>query len=608
MIIFLHPPLKIILYYNIPYYNTMADFQRDLLVYGGIDSTKGNMFLKGNVRMLGAGSSLADLTVGNLSVTGNAVIPGISFASLTVAGNVTSGKNFIGNGALLTGVTSTLPSTGNIDISGNITGTYANVTTVNGSSGNIGNVQLQGGNVRASGQINAIGNVVGNFFIGNGTQLTGITTTLPPVVTADIRGNIIGTYANVQGVIALAGNIGNVAIDSENVRLSGQINALGNVVGNFFIGNGSQLTGLIPPVVTADIRGNIIGTYANVQGVIALAGNIGNVAIDSENVRLRGQVNALGNVVGNFFIGNGSQLTGLIPPVVTADVRGNIIGTYANVQGVIALAGNIGNVAIDSENVRLSGQINALGNVVGNFFIGNGSQLTGLIPPVVTADFRGNIIGTYANVQGVIALAGNIGNVAIDSENIRLSGQINALGNVVAPIFIGNGSQLTDLTPTKITAPGFRAYQSVSQFLPGGVSTLYQFDTLDTTFDNTYYNRTGAPVFVNGRSIPAYAFSPNVAGFYLISATTRTDMVNNGGEIVTIVYKNNAAYANGSDVNIPAGGSNFSSTVSTLMYLNGTSDYAQLYIFSLPASNSGAGVNSFAWFDGLLMNTGTVVK
>ena len=519
----------------------MADFKRDLLVYGGINAITGNMLLKGNINMLGNGSSLADLTVGNLSVTGNAVIPGISFASLTVAGNITSGKNFIGNGALLTGVTSTLPSSGSIDISGNVTGTYANVTTVNGSSGNIGNVQIQGGNVRASGQINALGNVVANFFIGNGTQLTGITTTLPPVVTADVRGNLIGTYANVQGVIALAGNIGNIAIDSENIRLNGQVNALGNVVGNFFIGNGSLLTGVIPPVVTADVRGNLIGTYANVQGVIALAGNIGNVAIDSENIRLRGQVNALGNVVGNFFIGNGSLLTGVIPPVVTADVRGNLIGTYAN-------------------------------------------------------------------VQGVIALAGNIGNVAIDSENIRLNGQITTLGNVVAPLFIGNGSQLTDLAPTKITAPGFRAYQSVSQFLPGGVSTLYQFDTLDTTFDNTYYNRTGAAVIVNGRSIPAYAFSPNVAGFYLISATTRTDMVNNGGEIVTIVYKNNAAYANGSDVNIPAGGSNYSSTVSTLMYMNGTSDYAQLYIFSLPASNSGAGVNSFAWFDGLLMNTGTVVK
>jgi hypothetical protein len=49
--------------------------------------------------------------------------------------------------------------------------------------------------------------------------------------------------------------------------------------------------------------------------------------------------------------------------------------------------------------------------------------------------------------------------VSIDSENIRLNGQINALGNVVAPFFIGDGSRLTGIgsswiayTPT-ITAP-----------------------------------------------------------------------------------------------------------------------------------------------------------
>ncbi|NBR64218.1 MAG: hypothetical protein EBT77_07955, partial [Verrucomicrobia bacterium] len=68
-------------------------------------------------------------------------------------------------------MTSTLPGRANLDIlNGNLTGTYANV-----SSGNIGNVLIVGGNVAASGQINVLGNVVGNFFVGNGSLLTGVT-------------------------------------------------------------------------------------------------------------------------------------------------------------------------------------------------------------------------------------------------------------------------------------------------------------------------------------------------------------------------------------------------------------------------------------------------
>jgi hypothetical protein len=47
-------------------------------------------------------------------------------------------------------------------------------------------------------------------------------------------------------------------------------------------------------------------------------------------------------------------------------VRGNLIGTYANVENIITVQGNVG-------NVRMVG-----GNVEASYFIGDGSLLTGI--------------------------------------------------------------------------------------------------------------------------------------------------------------------------------------------------------------------------------------
>jgi hypothetical protein len=412
--------------------------------------------------------------------------------SYNTSGNITA-PFFFGNGSQLTGLTaSTLPSVANLDIRGNVTAP---------------------GNITVAGQVNVVGNVSANYFIGNGALLTGVTATLPTTVPADIRGNLIGAYANVANVIAVQGNVGNTRFLGGNVAVSGQINTLGNVVAPFFIGNGSRLTGVtatLPLTANLDIGGNVFGAFANVANIIAVQGNVGNTRFLGGNVAVSGQINTLGNIVAPFLIGNIIATQGNIGNVRM--LNGNITTSWiflsnttvgpGTISSTTGLIGNVelaqdsifgckrlfisgdtfdsvingatfrkndgevefGDVRIRGQvvtlgNIVAGGQVNVTGNVVAPFFLGNGALLSGVtptLPALANIDIRGNVIGAFANVANVIAVQGNVGNTRFLGGNVAVSGQVNVLGNVVSPFFVGNGSRLTgvvaDTLPSVITA------------------------------------------------------------------------------------------------------------------------------------------------------------
>ena len=236
----------------------------------------------------------------------------------------------------------------------------------------MGGTSFSGGDVSVGGKVNVSGDVVAPYFVGSGSRLTGVLTTLPASAAIDTLGNVTGTFASVSTITATSGNVGGTRFSGGNVSVSGQVNVLGNVVAPFFVGN-------VYGVQNIDIRGNVVGTYTELTGsVISPSAIIGNVYINSENIRLSGQITALGgNVVAPFFVGNGSRLTGVVASgVQNIDIRGNVIGSYANVSNVIATFGNVGSTIFSGGNVAVSGQVNVLGNIVAPYFIGTGSQIT----------------------------------------------------------------------------------------------------------------------------------------------------------------------------------------------------------------------------------------
>ena len=133
-------------------------------------------------------------------------------------------------------------SNANLIIGANVGGTFSNIAIAQGSTGTFvisnaatvgttltvtGNVA--GGNISTAGLISATGNVSG----GN------------VVATTQVRGATVAATGNVTA---------NLVIASNSISAGTTITAIGNISGNYFIGNGSQLTGLSAAISVTKIE------------------------------------------------------------------------------------------------------------------------------------------------------------------------------------------------------------------------------------------------------------------------------------------------------------------------------------------------------------------
>ena len=132
--------------------------------------------------------------------------------------------------------------------------------------------------------------------------------------------------------------------------------------------------------------------------------------------------------------------------------------------------------------------------------------------------------------------------------------------------------------------PAFSAYASSGTSCSNNASTVIAYATkiLDT---GTCYNNTGSTATLNGISVPAYSFAPNVAGWYQITGAANSNNAP-GNSNVIMVFKNASGYSYGSCV--PATGSVGFWCVSSLVFLNGTSDYVSIRVFQ----NSGSTITT----------------
>jgi hypothetical protein len=306
---------------------------------------------------------------------------------------------------------------------------------------------ITGGNVLTNGIVSAVGNVTGNYILGNGYFLTGVITSVANINNGTSNITVVSSGGNITVGVGGTGNVAVFATTGEYI--TGLLSASGNVTG------GNLLTaGLISATSTITSTTNITGGNVLTGGQVSATGNV-----TGGNVLTGGQVSATGNVTGGNLLGtniegtlttasqtnitlvgtlNGLSVTGNIRTDGFVSATGNVTAGNVRTVGLISATGNV-----TSGNILTVGLVSATGNVTGNYFIGNGSQLT---------DIR-NISNGTSNVE--IATAN--GNVTITANAVTYTFGTNSTltlpgGSQLRPlganldIFAGTGSYVNLIT------------------------------------------------------------------------------------------------------------------------------------------------------------------
>lgn len=372
--------------------------------------------------------------------------------------------------------------------------TFANTTATGNTTAN---------NLLASNIVSATGNITGNYILGNGAFLTGITTGVQDkiangnsnVYIPSANGNITFTTAGNANVIVITGTGVNVAgyanitgnVSGGNFTTTNEVSATGNITtANYFIGNGALLTGVSTSsntifngnsnvLVTANsnismtVAGNanvivITGTGANINGYANITGNanIGNIGTEI--------ITATGNISGNNLSAGNLISTTDFSASGNAVIAGNLTvsGTteYINVTNlaikdpIISIGRGTNNAPLTtddgkdrgeqlwyytaSEKSGFIGYDNSAGKIIAATDVSISSE-------VVTVNTYGNFVigGLEANT---ISTVGNIdtansisaaGNVV--ANNVNVGNLISATGNITGNYILGNGAFLTGI-------------------------------------------------------------------------------------------------------------------------------------------------------------------
>ena len=152
---------------------------------------------------------------------------------------------------------------------------------------------------------------------------------------------------------------------------------------------------------------------------------------------------------------------------------------------------------------------------------------------------------------------------------------------------------IPDATGTMMVSgnmPAFSAYLASNQSIPNNTITKI---TINTEIFDT------ASAFDNATN---YRFTPLVAGYYQIIGAVADVSGGIVGGLRAHLYKNGAVYTYS---NIPMTNTGVISYCTTIMYLNGSTDYVELYGSqnSGSALNIGGGATSGTMFSGCLLRT-----
>ena len=452
----------------------------------------GTLVANGTIQSLGAVTAVTVTASGNL-VGGNLnIVNNIRTSDMLVTGNITNAQlNVTGNVAA-----ANISATGNIVANGtSITAAGFSVTNGNitgtGSLLSVTGFSANSGIVTVAGNTNVVGNVAAPYFIGNGSQLTGVTAapanifntvlangtavvaTSPndtveftvsnniimtgnnstrtvtyavdmnptfTLVTATFRGDLKGTVVADDSSImvdAVNNNLYGITVNATanvtggNIVTVGNITSSGNVSGSYFLGNGRLLTGIDATLIT---NGNSnVRVYANSNVAVSVNGVANVLVVSSTQSNLIGTLTSTGNITAPYFLGN---IIGNISGPLT--VAGPNTAVVFNDAGV---ANSTAGFTFDKSTnaVISSGNITSTGNVQGTYVLGNGAFLSGVITSVANINFGTSNVTVVSSGGNITVGVGGTGNVVVFSTaGVAITGNLSLTGNVTSNINTSN--------------------------------------------------------------------------------------------------------------------------------------------------------------------------
>lgn len=338
----------------------------------------------------------------------------------------------------------------------------------------------------ANSKLDVTGNVSANFFIGNGSQLTGIDTSQISNGNSNVKtfNNTINFSVNSNANLVVMGPTSNVFVNG-GMNVSGPtfFNGLltagssGINVENINIGSNNRIYLPISPPGGMEFRGN--GSYT-----FYIAGpsgsNVPSMTINPIVTYFRDLVDA------NRFQGNGYLLTNINAANLIGNITANTV--INNAQPNITSLGNLVGLTLDpNSDITMSGigaTLSGANLVAANYITGT---LTTASQPNITS--LGTITGLISNgniwANGSIVrgfnLQGNTCNIVgnISSNSLLVSGNVYAntgnvgANNINATSNISGGNIKTD---NLLYANG-----TAWTFPPGGSNTEIQFNDSNST-------------------------------------------------------------------------------------------------------------------------------
>ena len=267
--------------------------------------------------------------------------------------------------------------------------------------------------------------------------------------------------------IAASSGTGNANVGGSNTQvqfnngtnLAGSANLTFDVTTNTlsatnFVGNGSQLTGIIASggtsTKTANGTSNVDIATASGNITMGVGGTAGVVTITTTGINANGYITASGNVTGSYILGNGSSLSSITGANVTgavayATTANSVAG--ANVTGAVSLATFAG-TANSVAGANVTGAV-SLATFAGTANAVAGANVSGEVTFAATAN---SVAG--ANVSGQVANALVAGTVYTNAQpNITSVGTLTSLA-VTGNLTAGNANISGTLTVGTITTAG----------------------------------------------------------------------------------------------------------------------------------------------------------